>query len=143
EGSDMHSAAAIEDRLFTPARVRLTAWYVSVLAAVLVVLGSVLYLVVRAQLLNGVDNGVKLVAARAAEQWVATDTVNSTGLSAGPYTVNWMTPTQISLGTKNGLLHWDRDSMVAAVRHGTDLRSTGSSGDRQRVYSIRVEQPGR
>jgi hypothetical protein len=35
---------------------------VSVLAAVLIVLGSALYLVVRAQLLNGVDNGVKLVA---------------------------------------------------------------------------------
>ena len=58
----MHSAAGIEDRLFTPARIRLTAWYVSVLAAVLIVLGTTLYLVVREQLLNGVDNGVKLVA---------------------------------------------------------------------------------
>src|SRR5436305_1637063 len=29
----MHSAAGIEDRLFTPARIRLTAWYVSVQAA--------------------------------------------------------------------------------------------------------------
>ena len=57
----MHSAAGIEDRLFTPARIRLTAWYVSVLAAVLIVLGTALYLVVREQLLNGVDNGVKLV----------------------------------------------------------------------------------
>jgi signal transduction histidine kinase len=139
----MHSAAAIDDRLFTPARVRLTAWYVSVLAAVLIVLGSVLYLVVRAQLLNGVDNGVKLVAARAAEQWVATDRVNTTGLSTGPYTVNWLTESQLTFGTKNGLIHWDRDSMLAAVSHRTDLRSTGSSGDRQRVYSVRVEAPGR
>ena len=64
----MHSAAGIEDRLFTPARIRLTAWYVSVLAAVLIVLGTALYLVVREQLLNGVDNGVKLVAARATER---------------------------------------------------------------------------
>ena len=55
----MHSAAGIEDRLFTPARIRLTAWYVSVLAAVLIVLGTALYLVVRQQLLNGVDNGVR------------------------------------------------------------------------------------
>ena len=67
----MHSAAGIEDRLFTPARIRLTAWYVSVLAAVLIVLGTALYLVVREQLLNGVDNGVKLVAAKATEQWIA------------------------------------------------------------------------
>ena len=67
----MHSAAGIEDRLFTPARIRLTAWYVSVLAAVLIVLGTALYLVVRQQLLNGVDNGVKLVAAKATEQWIA------------------------------------------------------------------------
>ena len=72
----MHSAAGIEDRLFTPARIRLTAWYVSVLAAVLIVLGTALYLVVREQLLNGVDNGVKLVAAKATEQWVATDNVD-------------------------------------------------------------------
>ena len=66
----MHSAAGIEDRLFTPARVRLTAWYVSVLAAVLVVLGSTLYLTVRQQLLSSVDDGVRLVAERASEQWL-------------------------------------------------------------------------
>ena len=36
----------------------------SVLAAVLIVLGTALYLVVREQLLGGVDNGVKLVAAQ-------------------------------------------------------------------------------
>ncbi len=83
----MHSAAGIEDRLFTPARIRLTAWYVSVLAAVLIVLGTALYLVVREQLLNGVDNGVKLMAARATEQWIAADTTGN-GLSGGPYTVN-------------------------------------------------------
>jgi phage gp46-like protein len=82
----MHSAAGIEDRLFTPARIRLTAWYVSVLAAVLIVLGSALYLVVREQLLNGVDNGVKLVAAKATEQWVATDNVNVRSLSTGTST---------------------------------------------------------
>ena len=74
----MHSAAGIEDRLFTPARIRLTAWYVSVLAAVLIVLGTALYLVVREQLLNGVDNGVKLVAAKATEQWIATGNVDVT-----------------------------------------------------------------
>jgi two-component system, OmpR family, sensor histidine kinase CiaH len=136
----MHSAAGIEDRLFTPARIRLTAWYVSVLAAVLIVLGTALYLVVRTQLLNSVDNGVRLVAARAAEQWANTGTINATGLSTGPYTVNWTaTPNEVTLTRKSGQLHYDPESMMAAITHGSDLRSAGNSGDRQRVYSVRVK----
>jgi signal transduction histidine kinase len=137
----MHSAAGIEDRLFTPARIRLTAWYVSVLAAVLVVLGSALYLVVREQLLNGVDNGVRLLAAKATEEWVATDTVNVRRLSTGPYTVNFMTPSQLALATNDGYFHLDTASMEAADANGTDLRSSGASGDRQRVYSVKVTAP--
>ena len=80
----MHSAAGIEDRLFTPARIRLTAWYVSVLAAVLIVLGTALYLVVRQQLLGSVDNGVKLVEARAAEQWAQSGHVERPGAQHRP-----------------------------------------------------------
>ncbi len=137
----MHSAAGIEDRLFTPARIRLTAWYVSVLAAVLIVLGTALYLVVREQLLNGVDNGVRLLAAKATEQWVATDTVNVRSLSTGPYTVNFMTPSQLALATNDGYFHLDTASMEAADANGTDLRSSGASGDRQRVYSVKVTAP--
>ena len=86
----MHSAAGIEDRLFTPARIRLTAWYVSVLAAVLLVLGTALYQVVRNQLLHSVDNGVKLVAARASAQWKEAGQVDVNALSTGPYTVNFV-----------------------------------------------------
>jgi signal transduction histidine kinase len=138
----MHSAAGIEDRLFTPARIRLTAWYVSVLAAVLIVLGSALYLVVREQLLNGVDSGVKLVAAKATEQWITTGTVKVQGLSTGPYTVNFLTPTQFGV-TPAGAMHLDTASMEAAYSSssGSDLRSSGASGDRQRVYSVRVTAP--
>jgi two-component system, OmpR family, sensor histidine kinase CiaH len=138
----MHSAAGIEDRLFTPARIRLTAWYVSVLAAVLIVLGTALYLVVREQLLNGVDNGVRLLAAKATEQWIETDNVDFRGLSTGPYTVNFL---PIYLGTTPGpqsttagAMHLDKASMEAAYTNGSDLRSSGASGDRQRVYSVRV-----
>ena len=85
----MHSAAGIEDRLFTPARIRLTAWYVSVLAAVLIVLGTALYLVVRNQLLNSVDNGVK-AGRGAGERTVGRlrHRSDSTDLSTGPYIVN-------------------------------------------------------
>lgn len=138
----MHSAAAIDDRLFTPARVRLTAWYVSVLAAVLIVLGSALYLIVRTQLLNGVDNGVRLVAARAADEFRAYDSVDVISLSKGPYTVNYYVVGTGGVGVrKHGKLHYDEASMVAAATHGSDLRSSGSSGDRQRVYSERVSDP--
>src|SRR6476646_6431388 len=141
----MHSAAGIEDRLFTPARIRLTAWYVSVLAAVLIVLGSALYLVVRQQLLGSVDNGVKLVEARAAEQWAQSGHVNVPALSTGPYTVNLVIPSLIpgnlfaDHGLRNGRPHLDKPSLFAVyMGHPTDLRSSGSSGDRQRVYSARV-----
>jgi signal transduction histidine kinase len=138
----MHSAAGIEDRLFTPARIRLTAWYVSVLAAVLIVLGTALYLVVREQLLNGIDNGVKLVAAKATEQWVTAGQVDVRALSTGPYTVSFLTltPSGTQVGSPNleTYMHLDKASMEAADAKGSDLRSSGSSGDRQRVYSVRV-----
>src|SRR4051795_12947327 len=143
----MHSAAGIEDRLFTPARIRLTAWYVSVLAAVLIVLGTALYLVVRQQLLNGVDNGVRLMSAKATEQWTSYDTVDP-HLSTGPYTVYFLP----IFGTTSGAhlqsptaraMHVDIASMQAAYANGSDLRSSGASGDRQRVYSVRVTAPDR
>jgi signal transduction histidine kinase len=133
----MHSAAGIEDRLFTPARIRLTAWYVSVLAAVLVVLGTALYLVVRTQLFNSVDDGVRLVAERAAEQWANTGTIEASALSTGPYTVNW-TDTLSGVNAPRGLLHYSSRSMMSAYDKGSDLRSFGRSGDRQRVYSVKV-----
>jgi two-component system, OmpR family, sensor histidine kinase CiaH len=142
----MHSAAGIEDRLFTPARIRLTAWYVSVLAAVLIVLGSALYLIVRQQLLGGVDNGVRLVEARAAEEWVRSNQVDVSGLSTGPYTVNVVTGNDVGsvflVATKSGRAHYDPTSMQMAYVHGSDLRSSGASGDRQRVYSVKVVAPG-
>jgi signal transduction histidine kinase len=140
----MHSAAGIEDRLFTPARIRLTAWYVSVLAAVLIVLGSALYLVVREQLLSGVDNGVKLMAARATERWIAAD-ITGNGLSGGPYTVKIVPIVESASGpqlaqTTAEAWHVNKASMTAAFNNpnGTDLRSSGTAGDLQRVYSVRV-----
>src|SRR4051794_8676357 len=139
----MHSAAGIEDRLFTPARIRLTAWYVSVLAAVLVVLGTALYVVVREQLLNSVDDGLRLVAGRAAEQWANSSSIDAAGLSTGPYTVNSVDSVS-GVNAPRGRLHYSEQSMMAAYIKGHDLRSFGVSGDRQRVYSVRVgTQDGR
>src|SRR3954452_25268000 len=140
----MHSAAGIEDRLFTPARIRLTAWYVSVLAAVLIVLGTALYLVVREQLLNGVDNGVRLMAAKAEERWIAADTYGNEP-NAGQYTVNVVPIVATASGPQLGQTtararHVNMPSITAAYNNnnGTDLRSSGTAGGRQRVYSVRV-----
>jgi len=139
----MHSAEGIEDRLFTPARIRLTVWYTGVLTAVLITLGTGLYLAVREQLLNGVDNGVHQVAQRAAEQWRQEGRVDVAALSAGPYTVTLMTsPTQATTFRKAGRTHYDEDSLMAALRSGSDMRYVGDSGDRQRVYSTRLLENG-
>jgi signal transduction histidine kinase len=136
----MHSAEGIEDRLFTPARIRLTAWYTGALTAVLVVLGTALYVAVREQLLNGVDNGVHAVAQKATAQWLSGGGVDVYGLSTGPYTVNYVTPTQLFALQKDGRYHVDPASLTAALHDGSDMRYVGDSGDRQRVYSIRVKQ---
>ena len=114
----MHSAAGIEDRLFTPARIRLTAWYVSVLAAVLIVLGTALYLVVREQLLNGVDNGVRLVAAKATEQWVATGNVD-VAAQHRPLHRQLHDAEPARACTNDGYFHLDRASMEAAESNST------------------------
>jgi signal transduction histidine kinase len=138
----MHSAEGIEDRLFTPARIRLTVWYTGVLAAVLIVLGTALYLAVREQLLNGVDNGVHQVAQRATEQWMQTGGIDVAAFSTGPYTVSVVSRAQLPTFGSDGHPHFDPTSLNAALRDGSDTRYVGGSGDRQRVYSVRVEQNG-
>jgi two-component system, OmpR family, sensor histidine kinase CiaH len=135
----MHSAAGIEDRLFTPARVRLTVWYVGILGAVLLVLGTALYIAVRNQLLSGVDDGVRLVAARAEGQWKSTGHVDVRSLSTGSYTVNTIDASEFQAGADStGRAHYVPESMEAAWQNGTDMRWVGSKGDRLRVYSVRV-----
>ena len=138
----MHSAEGIEDRLFTPARIRLTVWYTGVLTAVLIVLGTALYLAVREQLLNGVDNGVHQVARRATEQWIQTGSIDTAAFSTGPYTVSVVSRAQLPTFGSDGHPHFDPTSLNAALRDGSDTRYVGGSGDRQRVYSVRVEQNG-
>jgi signal transduction histidine kinase len=139
----MHSAEGIEDRLFTPARIRLTVWYTGVLTAVLIVLGTALYVAVRQQLLNGVDNGVHQVAQRATELWIQHGDVDVAALSTGPYTVTLMrSPNEATTFSKDGHTHYDVSSLMAAFRSGTDMRYVGESGDRQRVYSTHVPQNG-
>jgi signal transduction histidine kinase len=139
----MHSAAGIDDRLFTPARVRLTAWYVGILAGLLLVLGTAVYGVVRNQLLSDVDSGIRLVAARAASQWKATGHVNVHALSTKSYTVNTFKTAEFAdMSDSTGRAHYVPASMQAALQSGSDMRWVDDEGDRLRVYSVYVHGNG-
>ncbi len=48
--------------MFRRARIRLTAWYVGVLAMFLLALGSTVYLVQRSQLEGNVNSGLRVTA---------------------------------------------------------------------------------
>ncbi|MDX6549500.1 MAG: hypothetical protein QOJ31_184, partial [Gaiellales bacterium] len=84
--------------------------------------------------------GVHAVANKATAQWLSGGGVDVYGLSTGPYTVNFMSQAQLYALRKNGRYHVDPASLLAALHGGSDMRYTGESGDRQRVYSIRVKQ---
>ncbi|HEU0193795.1 MAG TPA: hypothetical protein VFQ71_06325, partial [Gaiellales bacterium] len=51
--------------MFRRARIRLTAWYVGILAIFLLALGSTVYLVQRAQLEGNVNSGLRVTARKA------------------------------------------------------------------------------
>jgi two-component system, OmpR family, sensor histidine kinase CiaH len=85
-----------------------------------------------------VDDGVRLVAARAEGQWNARGHVDVRSLSTGSYTVNTIAAREFQAGADpTGRAHYVPESMQAALENGSDLRWVGSEGDRLRVYSVR------
>jgi len=77
------------------------------------------------------------------QQWLQQGTVDVTALSTGPYTVTVVSASQqSSFPQPGGHPHFDQTSLRAAFNDGSDMRSVGASGDRQRVYSTRVQQNG-
>ncbi len=67
--------------MFSRARFRLTAWFVVVMAAFVVVLGGAVYYVVQEQLRNQVDDGVRTTAKRVGH--VTSTATTSTAIMAG------------------------------------------------------------
>jgi len=134
----MHSAAQTELDLFRRARIKLTAWYVIALAAVLVVLGSLLYLVVREQILSGIDNGIRTTAEQSIRQYHARGTVR---------TGQWTTSTTTVYFVKHAyaedvrtMPRADYTALSTAIgsTSGRDLRSSSIGDDARRVYTVRI-----
>jgi signal transduction histidine kinase len=71
-----------------------------------------------------------------------TQVVDVAAYSTGPYTVNVVSRAQVPTVGPEGHPHFDLTSLKAALRDGSDMRYVGGSGDRQRVYSVRVQQSG-
>jgi two-component system, OmpR family, sensor histidine kinase CiaH len=139
----MRSAVRTESPIFTRARFRLTAWYVTVLAAVLIMLGAAVYLLVRQQTFSNIDSGINLTAARAENAYLTRNLAELTRLNRSPYFVTVLDNFAV-LRTKAAAA---RDlpnyaSMRAALDHGEDRRTIGSGSSRLRVYSVRMEQSG-
>src|SRR6185312_3199144 len=140
----MRSAARTDNPLFTRARVRLTVWYVAVLAGVLVVLGSSLYVLVREQTWSRVDSGLRLTAAQAQADVVSGNTDDLARLNQVPYYVRWQTTpnvTQSSTEEQLGLPVFSALDIVARDG-GTDLRTSRSGSNEWRVYTTTVSRDG-
>jgi two-component system sensor histidine kinase CiaH len=136
----MRSAGRTENPLFTRARVRLTAWYVIILAAVLLVLGTSLYVLVREQTLARIDSGIKVTLARAQANWTASNTTGMDALDRTPYYVKGFTDLAIFRSPREQQLGLpDVDSLNAALQHGDDHRTIGHGDTQFRVFSHRVE----
>jgi signal transduction histidine kinase len=136
----MRSAVRTESPIFTRARVRLTAWYVTVLAAVLIVLGIAVYLLVRQQTLSNIDSGINLTAAQAENAFLTGNASELKHLNRSPYFTIAITNFG-GLRTKEAAKRDlpDYDSVRAALEHGQDRRTIGSGSSQLRVYSVRMQ----
>jgi two-component system, OmpR family, sensor histidine kinase CiaH len=122
--------------VFTSARIRLTAWYVAALALFLLALGTAVYQLEEHQLRVNVDNGLKTIAQRAQSQFA----INGVGIASATnygasYNVSWSDGSAV-LPNGNGS---NRRSVLAALRHGSDMRTIHTNGIAERVYSVALK----
>jgi signal transduction histidine kinase len=143
----MPSADPTERPVFRRARIRLTAWYVGVLAVFLAALGGSVYLLQKRQLERNIDNGLKVTARLAVHDWrhqrrtlpnvtavneglryyvLYTDGTSTQGRAVEP------TARAFVLGLPN------QPGARAALRYGSDMRTVATAAGRLRVYSLQV-----
>ena len=129
--------------MFRRARIRLTAWYVGVLAMFLLALGTTVYLVQRQQLDENVNSGLRVTARKAVNLYKAGKTgeiaafndslrytvVISDGKKAGPQALR--TPNARDLG-----LPYLPAVRKALKYDGSDLRTIHSPAGPLRVYTV-------
>jgi signal transduction histidine kinase len=126
--------------VFTSARIRLTAWYVAALALFLLALGTAVYQLEEHQLRSNVDNGLRSISHRARSQVAETnlDTAMATNYGAS-YTVSWTDGSAAPVSGNGNAAN--RPSALAALRHGSDMRTIRSHNIALRVYSYAL--PGK
>jgi signal transduction histidine kinase len=141
----MPSESRSSQGVFRRARIRLTAWYVGVLAVFLLALGGTVYFVQRSQLEGNVNSGLRATAAKAVHLFSVDKTSEIVAINDGlRYTVvisDSVKPGPKALATPNarelGLPY------LPAVRKvlkydGSDLRTIPSSAGPLRVYTVRA-----
>jgi signal transduction histidine kinase len=133
--------------MFTRTRIRLTAWYVAILATFLILIGAAVYAVVRQQAENGITSGLRLTAGRAAADMASGNLADLDRLNRAPYTVTTVllpsgigqvrrASPQFSLPYGPALNH--------ALKTGRDVRTVGSGESGLRLYTMRVnDEEGR
>jgi two-component system sensor histidine kinase CiaH len=145
--------------MFSRARFRLTAWFVVVMAGFVVVLGGAVYYVVREQLRNQVDNGVRTTAKR-----VGHDVYGDYIAGGRAPNINYLADGDIRELAKGGLyklfvvappfgtgvigrgaveagLPYSR-GVIAALQNGHDLAAVHASQGSVQVYSVAVADNG-
>jgi signal transduction histidine kinase len=122
--------------VFTSTRIRLTAWYVGVLAAFLIALGIAVFQLEERQLRTNADNGLRATA----DKVDANVDKNGVEYAAGAYYGTYIVA--LSDGSRaptDGNGHRpNRASILAAFAHGSDLRTIERRGETFRIYSEKV-----
>ena len=120
--------------MFHSARVKLTVWYVSALAAFIAVLGAGVYLVQKTQLQNNVDNGV-VATARAAATVLQKHGESDVGARYEPRYRVLVAPKSTDWWV-SGLFSYQ--AALSAAQNGHDVRTVATQDGPVRVYSLRV-----
>jgi two-component system sensor histidine kinase CiaH len=130
--------------MFRSARLRLTAWFLAVIAACLLALGSAVYFVVAAQLERAVDDGVRLMAARMQTELFTSGDVDIRAINnQTPYDVALVVgPLQKVARDAAGLRLPHYPALQAALDDGADIRTVDTQLGEVRVYSLLIRRPG-
>ena len=125
--------------MFKSTRIRLTAWYVGILAVFLVVLGVALFQLEEHQLRTNADNGLHGTANRVQAN------VQKSGLEFAASAVYGNYIVSVSDGSPaptDSTGHWsNRTSILTALTRGSDLRTIEHRGVTFRVYSQKLHGP--
>jgi signal transduction histidine kinase len=120
-------------RMFTRARIRLTAWYVAALALFLVALGTAVYQLEEHQLRSNIDHGLRVTAERVRDKFKQSGLQAALEAASTSYTVSFSDGTRSLTDVRT-----NRASVVSALAHGADMRTVERHKITTRIYSLRV-----